>query len=116
MRRKVEDQNKILARAKDILDSDLYSSAMINQIGQAIIQAITDSYKEGNIVNIGLGNTYLKLRRNNNKFTPVRTHSLVFRGIVDYSVAHPLIDSAMENDKLFETLYSTQGDNDESQK
>lgn len=111
MKRKVTKQDKILKEVASRL-GDFYSPKQIEQVGSTVLQVLVDSYQRGDVVDFGIGKSYLKLRKNNTNFSPSRTHSIVFRGDVRDEIASPMLDSAMKDDEIFEMLYSRRGSDD----
>lgn len=105
MKRKTLKKEAILNEAVRVL-KDSYHPKQVEEVGSVILGIIVDTYKEGNIVDLGVGKSYLKLRKNNSNFSPTKTHSIVFRGEVSPEVQEPLIKEAMEDTSLFEMLYS----------
>lgn len=108
MRRKKINPDKIIKRATGKLNH-IYSDSMIDQVGREVLSAICEELKEGSVVDFGIGNTYLKLRKNNAVFSPEKTHAIVMRGDVHSEIANPIIDKALGDTQLFEMLYTRRG-------
>lgn len=111
MKRKTTKKDKILKEVSERL-GDFYSPKQIEQVGSTVLKVLVDAYQRGDVVDFGIGKSYLKLRKNNTNFSPSRSHSIVFRGDVLDEIAVPMIDSAMKNNELFEMLYSRRGSDD----
>lgn len=112
MTRKKTSIDDILKSSQDKLP-EIYSQAMVNEVGTAILETIIESYQRGDVVNFGLGNSYLKLRKNNTNFSPAKTHSIVFRGDVCREISEDLIDLAMKDKDLYDLFYTRRGKKEE---
>lgn len=108
MRRKKINQDKILKSASQRL-GHIYSDVMVKQVGAEVLKVICEELEEGSVVDFGVGNTYLKLRKNNSVFSPERSHSIVIRGDVHSEISGPLLDKAAKDESLFEMLYTRRG-------
>lgn len=111
MKRQSFKKDKII---KDVASrlGDFYSPKQIEQVTLAVLQSLTDAYQRGDVVDFGIGKTFLKLRKNNSNFSPSKTHSIVFRGDVNWEVSSPMIDKALEDPGVFDMLYTRRGSDD----
>lgn len=111
MKRKTLKTDKILKEVSERL-GDFYSDKQVEQVGGTVLKVLIDAYTRGDIVDFGIGKSYLKLRKNNSNFSPARSHSIVFRGDVKSEISGPMIESALRDNDLFEMLYSRRGSDD----
>lgn len=114
LRRFIVNRKRIVNDVKHRV-GDFYSDKQVEEITNAVLQSLVDSYTRGDVVDFGVGRTYLKLRKNNTKFSPEKPYSIVFRGDVNQDFKFTLIDSALSDSKLFEMLYSRRGVTEESE-
>ena len=107
-RLKIKTKDLIRNAVKEL--PDIYGEGLITQICETAYKVLVDAYLEGNVVNFGIGNTYIKLRNNNANFSPRpdKTTSFVFRGDIDTETASKLREIT-QDEEIKEMFYSRRG-------
>lgn len=105
MKRRIIKEKQICSIVADAL-SDTYNKDFVKKATSEILKVIVEEYQKGSIVDIGVGRTYLKLRKNNANFSPSKPYSVVFRGDVRDEVSNPIIEESLNNEEI-NKLFST---------
>lgn len=114
MKRRLVDCKDIKRNVVEDLRED-YDPVVIKTIVEATLRKICESFKKGDVVDVGIGKSYIKLRKNNQGFSPRKPYSIVYRGDIYDEVSSQIIDECLSNEELFDMFYTRRGVKDQSE-